>query len=361
MAEAPDILFVTRKWAPAIGGMETWSHRLSESLAALAPVEVVALPGKANGHPPGALGLLRFPFTVLRRYLGRTRPPQVLQLGDMALWPLGLLAMLRRGETQVVLAAHGTDVSYPRRGGMKGRAYGAYLKLGARLLRRASVVANSAATEAACRQSGWQNTCVVPLATDLQGVLPDAPPQPHLLFAGRLVERKGCAWFIREVLPLLPDGLDLHVAGTAIDPAEAAALDHPRVRFLGPLDQARLAEAYRAALCVIVPNIEPANGEFEGFGLVATEAAAAGGVVLAADCGGLPSALVDGVTGLLVPSAHPQAWCDKINAVRQWVPDQRRAFISAALARTEADFRWPRVARQMLAVYRGAHHISAAH
>lgn len=361
MAEAPDILFVTRKWAPAIGGMETWSHRLSESLAALAPVEVVALPGKANGHPPGALALLSFPFTVLRRYLGRKRAPQVLQLGDMALWPLGLFALLRRGSTQVVLAAHGTDVSYPRRGGLKGRAYGAYLKMGARLLHRARVVANSAATEAVTRQFGWRNTRVVPLATDMTGEVPDQPPSPHLLFAGRLVERKGCGWFIRHVLPLLPEGLELHVAGTAIDPGEAAALDHPRVRFLGPLGQATLARAYHEATCVIVPNIEPANGEFEGFGLVATEAAAAGGVVLAADCGGLPSAIVDGVTGFLVPSGQPEAWCDKINAVRQWDRDRRRAFITGALARTATDFRWPRVAEAMLAVYHGSDDFSAAH
>lgn len=361
MAEAPDILFVTRKWAPAIGGMETWSHRLSESLAALAPVEVLALPGRANGHPPGALALLAFPFTVLRRYLGRKRAPQVLQLGDMALWPLGLLTLLRRGRTQVMLAAHGTDVSYPRRGGLKGRVYGAYLKLGARLLTQAKVVANSAATEAATRQAGWRKVCVVPLATDMTGAVPGDPPRPHLLFAGRLVERKGCGWFIRHVLPLLPEGLELHVAGTPIEPAERAVLDHPRVRFLGPLSQADLARAYRAATAVIVPNIEPANGEFEGFGLVATEAAAAGGVVLAANCGGLPSAIVDGVTGLLVPSGDAQAWFREINAVCQWDQTRRQAFIAAALARTETDFRWSRVAERMLAIYRGPDHFSAAH
>jgi glycosyltransferase involved in cell wall biosynthesis len=352
MSDAPDILFVTRKWAPAIGGMETWSHRLSEALAELAPVEIVALPGKANGHPPGTLALLAFPFTVLRRYLSRGRAPQVLQLGDMALWPLGLFALLRRGDTQVVLAAHGTDVSYSRRGGLKGRAYGAYLRLGAQLLRRAKVVANSAATEAAARAHGWASTTVVPLATEMTGEVPDGPPQPYVLFAGRLVERKGCGWFIRHVLPLLPEGLELHVAGTGIDPGEVAALGHPRVRYLGALDQAALARAYRAATCVVVPNIEPANGEFEGFGLVATEAAAAGGVVLAADCGGLPSAIVDGVTGILVPSGQPQAWCNEINAVHQWDRDRRRAFIAGALARTAADFRWPRVAERMMAVYR---------
>lgn len=349
---ASDILFVTRKWAPAIGGMETWSQRLSEALAEFAPVEIVALPGKANGHPPGALALLGFPLTVLRRYLSRTRPPAILQIGDMALWPLGLLAFLRRGKPKVIIAAHGTDVSFSRRGGFKGTAYKAYLRFGARLLGQAQVVANSAATEAAAREHGWSQTSVVPLATDITGSVPETAPQPNLLFAGRLVALKGCAWFVREVLPLLPEDLELYVAGSAIDPAERAAIDHPRVRYLGVLNQADLARAYRAATCVVVPNIEPANGEFEGFGLVATEAAAAGGVVLAADCGGLPSAIVDGVTGILVPSGQPQAWCDEINAVHQWDRDRRRAFIAGALARTAADFRWPRVAERMMAVYR---------
>jgi glycosyltransferase involved in cell wall biosynthesis len=349
---APDILFVTRKWAPAVGGMETWSHQITDELTRLAPCQVVALPGRSNGLPPGALALLGFPFTVLQRYLSRQHAPDVLHLGDMALWPLGLLARLRRGQTRVVLSAHGTDVSYARRQTWRGAAYRAYLRLGARLLPGALVLPNSSATAAAARETGWQRTRIVPLATTLRGPHPGGAPQPHLLFVGRLIPLKGCAWFIRTVLPLLPEGLALHVAGTAVDPAEHAALDHPRVRYLGTLGAQELAQAYAASLCVVVPNIEPADGTFEGFGLVATEAAAAGGVVLAANCGGLPQAVIDQTTGFLIPPGQPEDWAAAVNEVAQWPATRRHSFISGSLEAVEAQFRWPRVAALTLTAYR---------
>lgn len=345
----PSVLFVTRKWAPAVGGMETWAHRLSEGLAKLGPVEVVALPGNPDGSPPGAWRLALFPFAVLRHLLARGTPA-VLHLGDMALWPLGLLAP----RAKVVLSAHGTDVSYHRRGGLKGCLYGLYLRLGARLMRRAQVVANSAATARAASETGWADAAIVPLATDMAEPATDADansPSPAILFAGRLVARKGCGWFVREVLPALPPQVTLRIAGTHWDANEAWVAGHPRVRFLGPLAPADLAREYAEALCVVVPNIEPKNGEFEGFGLVACEAAAAGGVVLAARTGGLVEAVRDGETGTLLPPGDAAAWIEAIGAVRAWNPADRAERVAAARRIAREYYTWPRVARETAAHY----------
>jgi glycosyltransferase involved in cell wall biosynthesis len=344
-----DILFVTRKWAPAIGGMETYSLRLSQCLSELAPVEVVALPGRADGRPPSAAALLGFPFKVAARWLRRKRP-QVLHLGDMAIWPLGLLAKLSGRRTCIVLSAHGTDVAYHRRGGIKGRLYGAYLKLGARLLRGATVIANSRATARVAAETGWTRSEVVPLATDVSGSAPDGSHDGALLFVGRLVERKGCGWFVREVLPLLPATIRLKVAGTGWHESEQAALSDPRVEWLGPLRGAALVEAYASALAVVVPNIDLPNGEYEGFGLVAPEGAAAGGLVLAAASGGLVDAVIDGETGFLVPSGDAQAWAAKIIEVTGWPAEQRHNFACRAMAQARVHYSWRRVARETLAV-----------
>jgi glycosyltransferase involved in cell wall biosynthesis len=344
----PDVLFLTRKWAPAIGGMETYSLRLSECLGKLAQVEVVALPGRADGSPPSPLALLAFPLTAVSRWLRRRTRPDVVHLGDMALWPLGLLA---RGTTRVALSAHGTDVAYHRRGGLKGTLYGAYLRLGARVLRRARVIANSRATAKVAAETGWISSAVVPLATDVSGEAHDVTHDGTLLFVGRLVKRKGCGWFVREVLPLLPETIRLRVAGTGWHETEQAALADPRVKFLGPLRGQALAQAYASAMCVIVPNIDLPNGEYEGFGLVAPEGAAAGGVVLAAASGGLTDAVLDGETGLLIPAGDAQAWARTILKVAGWPQDQRRAFIARAARRAREHYSWDRVARQTLAAY----------
>lgn len=343
------VLFVTRKWAPAVGGMETWSHRMAEELAQLRPVTVIALPGRSDGSPPPAWKLAAFPFTVLRRFIAMQPAPATIHLGDMALWPLGLLARLRRG-AKVAISAHGTDVSYHRRGGLRGRLYGLYQRLGARLLRDATVIANSAATAAAAAELGWRDASVVPLGTDMTA---EAAPTHDgtILFAGRLVTRKGCGWFVREVLPLLPPSTRLKIAGTAWHEGENHVLAHRQVEHLGALPPEALADAYARAMCVIVPNIEPANGEFEGFGLVACEAAACGGIVLAARTGGLIEAVQEGETGNLLPCGDAAAWAEAIADVARWSEGERATFAARAQAGARRRYSWRRVARETAALY----------
>ncbi|WP_336986960.1 glycosyltransferase family 4 protein [Altererythrobacter aquiaggeris] len=348
MKNSLEIVFVTRKWAPAMGGMETYCHRLTEELAKTHQVDVIALPGQADGSPPRALSLLGFPFTILRRWFARNTAPDILHIADMALWPAGLLAPRK---TRLVISAHGTDVSYSRRGGIKGRLYGAYLCTGARLLGGTRAIANSGATTAALHEHGWHNTAIVALATDVSGAAPCSAPGRNLLFAGRLVERKGLHWFTENVLGRLPGDIALDVAGTRWDPAEESALEHPRVNFLGRLDANDLQRAYANALAVILPNIELANGEFEGFGLIACEASAAGGIVLAANCGGLPEAVIDGETGFLIESGNAQAWASHITEIAGWPDETRQNFIQNAADCARTQFSWGRVARETAAHY----------
>jgi len=349
----PAVLFVTRKWAPAIGGMETYAAELTAELGRSLSVDVFALPGQPDGSPPSGLSLVLFACRFWFSYWRRASVPDVLHVCDMASWPLAMVSRLRPGRPLVVLSAHGTDVSYHRRSGIKGRLYGIYLRVGARLLRSAQVIANSSATAEAAGETGWRSAAVIPLATRPTEAVPASTEHGgHVLFAGRLVERKGCRWFVDNVLPVLPPEITLHVAGTMWDEAESAVLDNPRVAFLGALHGHDLTLAFRSALCVVVPNIEPPSGEFEGFGLIAAEAAASGGVVVAADCGGLKEAVIDGETGFLVPVGEAEAWRQRITDVSAWSPAERDGHTTRAAASARARFNWTRVAAEVLATYR---------
>lgn len=346
------VCFVTRKWPPAIGGMETYSARLADELARLAPVRVLALPGNEDGSRPGALRLARFAVVAALSLVSARRAPGVVHVGDMASWPLALAARLRSRRSRIALSAHGTDVAYPRRGGARGGLYGAYMRLGARLLRRAVVVANSRATAEAVRGFGFRRVRVVTLATDVApAALPAERHNGQVLFVGRLTPRKGCAWFIREVLPRLDADVALRVAGTVWDPGEAAALEHPRVRFLGPVRGEALVREYADALCVVIPNIDVPNGEFEGFGLTAIEAAAAGGLVLAARHSGLKDAVIDGETGFHLAPGDARGWAGKIGEIRGWSGERRATFLAHAVATTRRIYSWDRVARETVAAY----------
>ena len=112
-----------------------------------------------------------------------------------------------------------------------------------------------------------------------------------------------------------------------------------------------MADLYARALCVVTPNIILANGEFEGFGLVATEAAASGGVSLAAQCQGLREAIVDGVTGFHLPPGEPGPWAQKINEISGWEPNRRAAFIERSVAECRTRYSWSRVAEETFAAY----------
>ncbi len=112
------------------------------------------------------------------------------------------------------------------------------------------------------------------------------------------------------------------------------------------LPPAGLASVLRAADVLAMPS------HSESFGLVALEAQACGTPVVAAAVGGLPIAVRDGQTGLLVAGHDPGAWADTLAAVA--LDPARRARMSIA-ARAHAErFSWDATVDALLESYRRA-------
>ena len=350
------VLFVTRKWPPAVGGMETYCVELAEELKAAVELEVLALPGRRKGDPPGLLALLAF-FARAAWHLARQGGRyDVLHLSDLVLAPLARLNRAMNPKCRNVISAHGTDIAFGLRRGWKPALYRRFLGWMARHRDALdAVVANSRATRRHCERAGLDRVVVVPLATRSTSAAPAAvPPEPYVLFVGRLVRRKGAGWFIREVLPRLPEEITLKIAGTLWDPDEGSALESPRVAFLGPVFGAELAELRRRAIAVIMPNVPLGGRDFEGFGLTALEAAADGGVLLASGIDGIVDAVADGRTGFLLEPEKPALWVERILEVRDWSGAQRQAFLAGARDTVRDQFCWSRVAAETIGVYRRA-------
>jgi phosphatidylinositol alpha-1,6-mannosyltransferase len=75
-----------------------------------------------------------------------------------------------------------------------------------------------------------------------------------------------------------------------------------------------------------MPNVQVA-GDAEGFGIVVIEATARGVPVVATGIEGLRDAVIDGVTGTLVPERDVTAWLDAIRTAdfdRRSVADTTR-------------------------------------
>jgi glycosyltransferase involved in cell wall biosynthesis len=336
------LLFITRKWAPAVGGMEIYSREMAQEFRQICETKVLSLPGRTDGRPPSAIALCAFFVRTAWYLLEHAKDHDCVLFGDLVLAPLAVICRLSSSRIRTGVAIHGSDVAYHIRSGVRPKLYRAYLYLIA-LLRWSMdvVIANSAATAHQAERIGIRHARVVPLGVRLGDLSEKRPVGRSILFVGRIARRKGAAWFADEVLPGLPGDIRLLVAGTGWDKHEVARLrGNQRVTMLGPVFGSELGKLRSRSLVVVVPNIPMDGRDFEGFGLVALEGAADGGIVLAANLDGISSAIVDGKTGFLLPPQDAKSWQEKIRSILHWGDEQRASFIDAARSHLAGEFSW---------------------
>ena len=345
MSERPTVRFITRKWAPAVGGMETYCLRLTEYIKHDVDMDIHALRGNPDGTAPGGIKIMIFGLKMMFKLLSL---PQVdtVHVSDMASWPLAFMAKLRRPKTHIVISAHGSDLSFEQRSGFLPKLYKGYMRLGALALSGATILANSQWIADLALKKGFKTVKLIPLATDMLARPASTKVTKNIFYAGRIIRSKGVSFIIEKVLPKLADDIRLRVAGTIWEDEEGVRLEHPRVTFLGQLDPEALSREYAQALCVVVPSIAP-----EGFGLVAIEAALSGGVVLASNHSGLAEICQKNL-GILTPAADAGAWADEIVKISEWSPVDRRAFTENAQSQASTRYSWQRVADQTLEAYK---------
>jgi glycosyltransferase involved in cell wall biosynthesis len=185
---------------------------------------------------------------------------------------------------------------------------------------------------------------LIPHGVDLRRFRAAAPPAPEplrLLAVGRLVEKKGFEVLIEAVSGLtVPFRLRLVGDGplrARLERAVAAAGAGDRIELLGPRTHDELPGEYAGAHAVVVPSVEDSTGDRDGLPNVVLEAMASGRAVVASAIAGIPSAVRDGDTGLLVPPGDPFALRAALERLAG-DPSLRARVGAAARARVERDF-----------------------
>jgi phosphatidylinositol alpha-1,6-mannosyltransferase len=114
------------------------------------------------------------------------------------------------------------------------------------------------------------------------------------------------------------------------------------VVFAGKVSSADLPRYYAASDLFVHPN-RVDGADFEGFGIVFLEAAASGLPVIAGRSGGVPEAVLDGVTGSLVSGTDS---AELTRVMSEFIGDarRRREMGAAGRARVLSEFTWQRAA-----------------
>lgn len=179
----------------------------------------------------------------------------------------------------------------------------------------------------------------------------------RILFVGRLVERKGVDLLVRAVALLRGDHpVQLTIVGDGPERPRLEGLADELdlrgdVRFAGSVSAEEVRTLYRTSDAFVLPAVQDAKGDVEGLGVVLLEALTHGLPVVASRSGGIPDIVIDGETGLLVPSGDVQALADAIRRLMN-DPELARELAENGGRHVDAHFSWERIIDSLEALYR---------
>jgi len=195
---------------------------------------------------------------------------------------------------------------------------------------------------------------IVPNGVDIEA----APVRPkpdgedlRVLFVGRPEERKGLPVLLTAFGALVdhvPSRLTVigaerdDVARYLTDPSLMDSID-----IEGRVSEERLWQSLHEADVLCAPSLSG-----ESFGMVLTEAFAAGTPVIASGIAGYSDVVSDGVDGILVPPADPQRLAEELQ--RAYHEPERLRAMGEAARQSAQRYAWPHVADRVTEVYEKA-------
>lgn len=169
----------------------------------------------------------------------------------------------------------------------------------------------------------------------------------HVLAVGRLVEKKGFCDLVSACAVLRDRGREFRCSivgdGDLYD-ALRQQIDSlglgDIVTMTGPQPRERVREEMRSAGLLAAPCVIGEDGNRDGLPTVLLEAMASGLPCVSTDVTGIPEAIEDGRTGLLVPGHDPESLAD---AIQRLIDDRALAASLAQEARAKVEHTFSRV------------------
>ena len=382
-----EILFVSHKYPPAVGGMEKQSFELINGMKRFATVHSIVYTGQENR--------LFFFLSLEKKILEMCRRFPAISIVHFNDALIASFCIRHKSYMQLkrVVTVHGLDVVFP-------------VKIHQKYILPAFnrfdlIIAVSQATKAACVERGIDTKKIAIINNGVDHSLINEEPDVHfpeffkikygielkgkivLTALGRPVKRKGFSWFIRNVVPQLEGNYIFLIVGpfdknrswqdrifnlipTFIRSKIELFLGYPtdenqirdlllqkqfgkNVLHLGKLPFKELVQLLIATDAFIMPNIRIEN-DMEGFGLVCLEASLCGSWVFASQTDGITDAVHDKKNGTLILPESPAEWASELNNFIEKASGFKQR-IDAAKIYTKNNFDWEKMASSYFALF----------
>jgi glycosyltransferase involved in cell wall biosynthesis len=311
------LLFITRTYPPLVGGMEKFASDFYENYRIKGDIDLLANIG-------GKKKLLFFFIKVVFFLVFYSRRYEVIHIYDAVLSPL-VLIIKSVSKAKVSFTVNGLDIVY------SGIGYQKFMPFFLGKADKVFAISHHTMEQCILRGLPKEKLMVIPVGLDFEVVELFSEEKRAALMSrfnvpikrmkilmtvGRLVKRKGHAWFIEHVLKKLPDNYIYLIVGdgperdSIVDVSRKLNLTE-RVYLLGRVSDEEKNCLYQIVDLFVMPNIHVENDQ-EGFGIVLLEAGRYGLPVIASDLEGIRDVVIDNKTGRLIEEKNAQSFVDEI-------------------------------------------------
>jgi phosphatidylinositol alpha-1,6-mannosyltransferase len=360
------ILFISRAYPPVVGGIEMQNYGIASALGKLTDTKIIANKKGKKFLP------LFLPWLTLKLFF-LIPSYDAIVFGDGVLSPIGAFLKFFYRKQKYFCIIHGLDITYARKNSLLGKIYKSVNIPSEKKMDKLIMVGNETINEAVKIGIPEEKCVFIPNGldadevcenhsrTDLEKLLGRNLNGKKIIFrGGRFVKHKGVDWFVRNVMPKLPENYILVAAGGVVAKKTAGDANDfenvkktvqelnfsDRVILLANLPRPDIKILFSTCDIYISPNIK-VDGSMEGFGITAIEAGACGKVVLASNLEGLKDAIIDGQNGFLVEYGQPEDWVNKINEV---LSDSfpKKEFGEKAAKFVSENYSWDKISKKYL-------------
>tara|TARA_B100000242_G_C42996342_1_gene462729 strand:- start:98 stop:1156 length:1059 start_codon:yes stop_codon:yes gene_type:complete len=344
------ICVISYNHPPLLGGIETYSNYLKKYLGFYK---------KEHKYITGNFSKIKIFIiiqVVIKAYIHllRNKNYKIIHLTNINLWPILYISKIFKNQIFIV-NLHGLELIYGNRKKILSKIYEFLIPYTfINKNRNIYFLCNSLETKELAKLK-FRDSQLFYLPMGIEKIIKSNEVDVNVnqfFFIGRIVERKGLAWFCENVLCHFP-AVKLFFAGPIIDKHEFKKINnYSQTEYLGVIDDKLKNKYIKNSFVTVMPNLINSNDfDFEGFGISFLEVLANNGLPIVTKTQGINTSSLNGTINVTIDSNSPIDWINKINELQTKGLKNRKNLIASSQKLIEENFLWINIFKNTFLLY----------